>query len=528
MSTWQAAEPGSVIGDGKGNYQIRQAGQWMPMPKGSLVADEHGAYHFDADAIKPPAATKTSKTDAIGEANATANAQEHGPAQDIIDMVKAVPGGLLPALKGLLAGAGAGGPDAYINRGTHIPQTVEAVTHPTQTLSSVGAALENATPQDVGRNVLAPIVTGGALGKVAGLAGGEASAAEAASPAAQYGLRTGADNPIARNVAGESARPAVTAHNQTIADQALGAQAGVAPGTPLTSKALETAREAPNSVYKRAENAIPTGPLSPTAAQTVASVGADDMVVRSPDTQSMIDAQKARLLSGDLTGPQVVNAQRALRFNGFKNVASADPEQSVLGHAQLKMSDALHQHMLDTIPAGADVSADQLNAARIALAQNHTVDNLLKGNNIDLQGLAKLHRDSPNILSGPLKDFAEFADLHPEVSSLPSKAERFNPSGLPKDLASIDLKSPATYLQPFFGAAARRVLTGGTEAPNVPVTGLGGEFAPIAQTPTAAEGAAGQISLGDLLSQGAEHNAPVAAPKTVNRKGRSKPLDESF
>jgi hypothetical protein len=409
-------------------------------------------------------------------------------------------------------------------------------------VKAADTALENASPgaHDLLHNTARVAGDVGDIAMVGGAAKGltgEIAANATAAPAAvaKYGLRTAENNPIARNIAGESAQPAVAAHNQSIANQALGAQAGVAPGTPLTSGALEAARDAPNSVYTRAEKAIPTGPLSSKARGMINSVGADDMVVHSPDTQATIDAQKGRL-SGDLTGPQVVNAQRALRFNGFRNIASQDPESSALGHAQLKMSDALHQHMLDTIPPSADVSAEQLNAARTALAQNHTVDNALKGNNVDLQALAKLHRDSPNMLSGLLKDFAEFADLHPEVSALPSKAERFNPSGVAKDVASVDLKSPATYLQPFFGAAARRIMTGPARTPEVPVTGAAGEFSPIDRTPqppagmtagpmgspSAPAGHPGDISLADLLSHGVEQPpaeglsaGPMGAPPSA-------------
>lgn len=400
---------------------------------------------------------------------------------------------------------------------------------------------ENVAPVVSDVAAIAPVV--GAVRGVTGAIGAASDAASAAraatAPAAvtKYGLRTGQESPIARNVAGESAQPTVTAHNQAIADPTLGAQAGVAPGTPLTPQALEQGREAPESVYSRAENAIPTGHLSPNATAAVQGVGADDMVVHSPDTQATIDAQKARLLSGPLTGSQVVNAQRALRFNGFRNTASLDPEQSALGGAQLKMADALHQHMVDTIPPNADVSADQLSAARTALAQNHTVDNLLEGGNVDLQGLARLHRDNPNMLTGPLRDFAEFADLHPEVSSLPSKGERFNPSGFGKDVASVDLKSPVSYLQPFFGKLARRVLTGEKPPVRTPTTGLAGEFGPIdrtpqpppgltASTPTAppapAAGPPGQIPLADVLAHRVEQGpsqglslAPMGAPSAA-------------
>jgi hypothetical protein len=350
-----------------------------------------------------------------------------------------------------------------------------------------------------------------------------AAARAAATPAAvtKYGMQTGENSPIARNVAGASARPAVAAHNQAIADPVLGAQAGVSPGTKLTSQSLEDARGAPNSVYERAETSIPTGPLSPTAAQAVQGVGADDMIVHSPDTQATIEAQKARLLSGPLTGSQVVNAQRALRFNGFRNVGAEDPEMNALGQAQLKMSDALHQHMVDTLPPDAPVSADQLAAARVALAQNHTVENVLGPNgNINLAKLAKLHNDNPGMLSGPMQEIAQFASDHPEVTRLPSDTERFNPSGVVKDVASIDLKKPLSYIQPLFGAAARRTLTGPAPALAPKVTGLGGEFGPIERgppqpppdmsasppsaPPAAPAGPPGQIPLADLLSHGVE------------------------
>jgi hypothetical protein len=354
----------------------------------------------------------------------------------------------------------------------------------------------------------------------------------------KFGMRTGAENPIARNVAGASAQPTVTAHNQAIADSVLGAQAGVPPGIKLSPQSLEVAREAPNSVYERTAANIPTGPLSPNAARAVQDIGSDDLIVHSPDTQATIEAQKQRLLAQPMTGSQVVDAQRALRFNGFRNIGSENPEQLAIGSAQLKMADALHQHMVDTLPANAPVSAEQLQQARIALAQNHTIENALgPGGSINLQKLAKVHSDNPGMLTGPMADIAQFAFDHPEVTRLPSVGERFNPSGLVKDVASIDLKKPLSYVQPFFGAAARRALTGGAEAPQVHVTGLGGEFDPIDRTPQpppgltastpqapppAAGGPPGQISLADLLSHGVEQHPAEGlslAPETPPAQG---------
>lgn len=372
--------------------------------------------------------------------------------------------------------------------GSMLPQRYEGPQQPDDTaVPEVSATTSDIANQmagvagDVG-NLVAAGTVGKALAGIPGEIAANTAARIAATPAAvtKYGMRTAENNPIARNVAGTSAQPAVTAHNQAIADPVLGAQAGVPPGTKLTPASLEAGRTLPDSVYQRGAASIPTGLLSPNAAQMVQGVGADDMIVHSPDTQATIEAQKARLLSTPMTGDQLVNTQRALRFNGFKGIGSDDPEQQAVGRAQLRFADALHQHMVDTLPPNAPVSADQLVAARVALAQNHTVENALGPNgNVNLTKLAKLHNDNPGMLTGPMRDIAQFASDHPEVTRLPSDAERFNPSGVAQDVLNANvINRPVGATAQFFGGAlARRALTGGATPPvTTPVTGLGGEF----------------------------------------------------
>jgi hypothetical protein len=474
--------------------------------------------------------------DPIGAANHEANAQEHGPVQDIIDMLKGVPSGILPAIHGAISGL-----TNPFGAAINAAQSVHGViTNPDAALSAV----KNATPDQIGRNVVAPLAVGAVGGKVGGLAADAldpaTTAANAPAAVRNLGMRTAVDHPIARNVAGSSGREALTAQNQSIADPTAGAVAGVPHGTAVNAQTLEAAREAPNSVYQRAAEHIPTGPLSPNAAQAVQGIGADDLVVHSPDTQATIEAQKQRLLAAPMSGNQVVDTQRALRFNGFRNAASEDPEMNAVGGAQLKMADALHQHMADTLPANAPVSADQLAQARQALAQNHTVESTLKNGNVDMQALARIHRNNPNLLSGPLKDMAEFGDLHPEVTSLPGVNARYNPSGVIKDVKDFDVVHPVGAVARMFGGSvARRALLGSPEAAAAaqtatPVRGLGGEFGPIDRTPQPPPGltasppsappapAAGppdQISLADLLSHGVEQSpteglslAPEAPP----------------
>src|SRR5271169_2089455 len=118
MATWTPAAPGTIIGDGQGNYQMKVAGQWTPMPKGSLAADANGAYHFDSDAIKPPTTVKPTEPDSGGEgasdnaapAPGEAAAQGAGGLSDILSTVLAnVPHALAHAVSDIASG-GEGSP----------------------------------------------------------------------------------------------------------------------------------------------------------------------------------------------------------------------------------------------------------------------------------------------------------------------------------------------------------------------------------------------------------------------------------
>jgi len=384
----------------------------------------------------------------------------------------------------------------------------------------------------------------GTAGTVAPVLAGARASTEAATLAAQnapaavtkYGMRTAAEHPIAAGAAGPSGLQALTLHNQPLGNSVLGAEAGVTHGTPLNYNTLEAAREAPNAVHGRVAAALPTAPLSPRASALVQSAGnSEDLVTHTPDAQAIIDAQKQRLLSSPLSGDQVVNNMRALRQEGYARVGSDDVEQQNIGRAQLDMSRALEQHVTDTLPPNAAASMPQLQAARVALAKNYAVQGALKGNNIDMQAIARMQRADPGLLTGGMSDIADFANQHPSVTGLANKIEV--PPGMANDLGQAIRSGgmPQDILGRIFGAsgvpaAARRVLTGNqadamSAARSAPVTGLGGEFNPIeaqapqaplgmtASPPTAppptAAGPPGQIPLADLLSHGVEQGPPA-------------------
>jgi hypothetical protein len=416
----------------------------------------------------------------------------------------------------------------------------------------------------------------GTVGAAAPLAAGASASTEAATLAAQnapaavtkYGMRTLADHPVAAGAAGPSGTQAVSLHNQPLGNTILGAEAGVPHGMPLVpgeNGSLAGARRAPGSVYDRMESSIPTAPLSPAATKLLNSAGTNENVLTAPSeaTQTAVNTQRAKLTGRPLTGSEVIQTSRALRQEGGARLGSDDVEQQNLGSAQLGIARALEQHAADTLPAGSPVSLDQFQAARTALAKNYAVQGAVKGGNVDMQAIARMQQRDPDLLTGPMRDIADFANQHPAVTGLTNRIE--TPPSFANDLGkALGAGSHQGIVDRLFGASgvqagARRVLTGspGTAtaaARQTPVSGLAGEFAPLeagevplepppgavgpppprqaslplgpqgsgqvvnptggltASPPTApppaAAGPPGQMSLADLLSHGVEQGPP--------------------
>ena len=286
----------------------------------------------------------------------------------------------------------------------------------------------------------------------------------------QAGLRTAENNPVARTLAGSSGQEALRLHtagvSRTIAANEAGIPATQAPI--LSHDILADARRAPGDVYDRVGKALPTSGLdadAQAAIQQAGSPAAGRMSKGSPQAQAQIDDLKAQLLDPNrtFTGQQFINEVRGLRQEGFTNVSSDDVSNQQLGRAQLAMSRAIEDHIGRNIPSNADVTLQQFQDARKTLAKNFTVQNALRGGDVDLKALARAQRADPGVLDGGMKLLADFGDAHPEVAALPSEATRYSPPSATRDLADISLKDPASWVRPALGNLARRVLVGDPE-----------------------------------------------------------------
>lgn len=473
---WQPADPGSIAQDAQGAFHVRVGTDWLPAPKGSVAKDEQGTYHLNTDALAPPAAAP----DPVAAANAAAGQGEHGPIQDVIDMLKAVPSGVTQMLEGI-------GKNTFEHPVLgNIPALVDTIkrvaANPSGTLSSVGSALRNATPEQVGRNVVGPMVAGGAASE--GVGALSSLGADAATEAGQLGLRTAGGIPA--KMAGNTAGPTLDAQNNRVASSLLGADAGVPHSSPVNASTLETARTAPGQLMDTGYGLIPQGPLSPAArSQVLAARGPATITKPTPNVAGQINDIESSLLdpNGQFTGEQLRATRNSLNSDASAGADSADADTRAIAAYKRNVVGALDQHVADTLPAGSAVTPDMVQNARSTLAKNYQLQGLIgKGGDINLQALAKLHRDNPGLLTGNTGTVAQFASDHPEVTGSISDADRISPPSFMGDLSGVNpLKPIGTVGQALFGALGRRLLRGAPgeaigSAMQQPVAGLGGEF----------------------------------------------------
>jgi hypothetical protein len=406
-----------------------------------------------------------------------------------------------------------------VNNATELPPSNDPLVQGAQLVGQGASAV--ATPIDKAVGNLSPGLrtgieaAGEAIPDIAGVLGmrglagatGATRAAGAAEDTGQ-GFRNADANPIARDIAGGSGKDALTIHNQTVGNAIAGSEAGVAQSAKLGYPNVIAARAAPNSVYDRVATAVPDGPLNDTAQNGILRAGQPEggrVSQGSPVAQQQIETLRQQLLSqtnregGQWTGQNWVNELRGLRQEGFGNVASEDVSNQQLGRAQLDMARAIEGHIGDSIPANANVSLQQFQDARQALAKNFAVQGALRGSHVDMGALARAQRADPELLTGGLKHIADFANDNPDVTGLASRI--YSPPSYTQDLMGV----PGThrvenFLSPSFwsGAAggqalARRVLTGSTPdavaAMQSRFPGRGtGQFGPLEPAPPEPQG----------------------------------------
>ena len=280
-------------------------------------------------------------------------------------------------------------------------------------------------------------------------------ASPAAAQADVVGFRTGEGHEIAGMAAGPAKRKILINNNADVGNVIAKHAAGVADSEPLSYATLKKGLEAPNAVYNRAYNALPTRPLSPANIDRVRAAAAE-----------VDDATAARwvnkLTSKPLSPQDVQKHLSDLRSEGFANIGSRLGSERALGRAQLSMADALEDHIELNLPEGSGTSREQLRAARQAIAQNLTVQRALRGSNLDLAKLGRMYRAKRGQgFTGGLKVAAEFAEDNGAVVSQRIKGADTTLRETSEKAASGKILGAATGVARMTGIPQRALLRGG-------------------------------------------------------------------
>jgi hypothetical protein len=381
-----------------------------------------------------------------------------------------------------------------------------------------------------------PSAVAGAAGKVAaGASGlkslfkGEAFDTGAPAPDNGTGLRSGEGQNVAKAVSGQSGQAALKEHNQQVGNAIAAGEANHAGEGPLSFDATKQARVEPNDVYTRVGANLPEGQLDQAAQADVAKTGTGNGLVTASETaQKQIDNLKSQLANKSFTGDQLVDNLRSLRQEGYKQIGSEDVDHQTIGAAKLDLARAIEGHVERNIPRGADVTVDDFQAARKALAKNHAVEGALHGPDVDLKAIARMQRNDPQMLDGGLKDIADFANG--EGRSVVGLPDTYHTPSFASDAAeALDFHHPVQGIAKLFGGRmARSSLTGDTaqavDAARQSYRATPGRFAPrpgLTPPPGRAGRDPTQMSLGDLpqgpgpspftLGEGAGGPAPAPA-----------------
>lgn len=341
------------------------------------------------------------------------------------------------------------------------------------------------------------------------------------------GLRSGQGQDIAKAVAGDSGKSALQEHNQQIGNAIAAGEANHAGEGPLSYDVTKAARTAPNDVYTRVAANLPEGQLDEGAQQAIAQTGTGNGLVTASETaQKQIDNLKSQLQNRSFTGDQVVDNLRSLRQEGYKRAGSEDVDQQAVGNAQLDLARAIEGHVERNLPSGGDVTVQDFQGARKALAKNHAVESALHGPDVDMKAVARMQRADPHMLDGGLKDIADFANG--EGRNVVGLPDTYHTPSLASDAAGLlNLHEPVQSVAKFLGGRrARASLTGDTaEAVDAARARYGADPTRFAPRPglTPPPGRAGrdmvQQSLGDMpqgpgappfsLGEGANPNPPA-------------------
>jgi len=297
-------------------------------------------------------------------------------------------------------------------------------------VSSVGSALD---PLNI---VTAPIRMPIESAKKASVASAQAANAVrdaniASAQAAGYTLTPGSVSPTGKNILAErvagktSLEQLSSVKNQTVTDKLVRESLNLPESAPLTSDTMKGIRTTEyNKGYEPVKQIgqLPTDNrfLSDLVDIETKYVGANASFPGSvpPEVEKLIKTYTV----GKFDSKDAVNASRLLRDEASANFRKG--ENSV-AKAQLDVANALEnqieRHLINTGRPDAHTILEQFKLSRQRMAVSHTVENAIRegSGSVDAKKLASMLQRG-DYMTGELKTIAEFANIAPRVTNMPS------------------------------------------------------------------------------------------------------------
>lgn len=253
----------------------------------------------------------------------------------------------------------------------------------------------------------------------------------ASAQAAGYTLTPGSVSPTGKNILAErvagktSLEQLSSVKNQAVTDKLTRQAVGLPENAPLTSGAMQDIRKA--EYAKGYEPVKQIGQL-PTDARFLNDlvdveskyVGANASFPGAvpPEVEKLVRTYTV----GKFDSKDAINASRTLRDEASANFRKGD---NSIAKAQLDIANALEnqieRHLINTGRPDAHTLLEQFKLSRQRMAVSHTVENAIRegSGSLDAKKLAGMLQRG-DYMTGELKTIAEFANVAPRVTNMPS------------------------------------------------------------------------------------------------------------
>lgn len=239
----------------------------------------------------------------------------------------------------------------------------------------------------------------------------------------------GAINRVLEGVSGKiQTAQAAAIKNQEVTDNLAKQALGLPKDVPLTPGTLRAVREVAGQAYKQLKSFGPIRADDEYAAALTNVAGEYESLAANFGSQKipaldnlLADLRKPAFNSGD-----AVELVKRLRHDGFKNVASQDPEKVALGRVQIGAQNAVEDLIDRNLSAsGNDGFLDVFRRAREMIAKSYTVEKALE-------------ESSGKVVAGKIgKELAKGRPLTGELATIGKTAQAF-----PKALQNVNSSMP--------------------------------------------------------------------------------------